>query len=562
MPIYYFDPVIGSDLNNGLSASAPLKGISPPITAYMVTGNTLRFKRGAVFGETSGMIRLWVSNVAGLTMESYGDGPLPPQFEARRSVGSGEWVYTGAGNIWYRQRAFIRQVQRVFVGSDNVELLESSFKNGGVAGIDGSRTFWYWALNDPVAGSDRLYMWSGSPTLNPTQVWGSVMICDLSTAYASGASQFTNCSDLVLRDLRISGVVNDHIILTGGNNFLLDGVIMDYAPLRAQSLRMQASTAGDANNLEVVNTKFLTSGIFRNFYSEAGSANNTDPNCNPDLVAPFRSNTPNDTIRLLCPGKVTIRNSLIEAGNHSGINVFPQNRSGRQGDIDLEMTGCEIVCSSMGPYSRAFGFQRSALGGAGRIVMTGNRIARQSIQSQIAGCVSAYIGRNVFGPCDAAVKGLEDYYNNGIVYTRNESSPHIAFSTYDGCNAYGAAGSVVVEENHFQGSGSAPLQARFIDGEAPAGVFVIRRNHFSNTSDPWRSQTPAPRLLERRFAGSWVPVFEDNTYEGNYNPVIGLANATSWDDKPVTEYGAGNVEMARERQRPLIAARRTSMARA
>lgn len=562
MPTYYFDPVTGSDLNNGLAASAPLQGISPPITDYMVTGNTLRFKRGAVFGESSGMIRLWVSGVSGLTMESYGDGLLPPQFEARTAIPSESWVYTGAGNIWYRQRPFTRQVQRVFVGSDNVELLESSFRNGGVADIDGSKTFWYWAIDDPSFGSDRLYMWSGSPTLNPTQMWGSVMICDLSTAYASGASQFANCSDIVFRDLRISGVISDHIILTGGNNFLLDGVVLDFAPLRGQSLRVQASTTADANNVEILNTRFLTSGVYRNFFSESGASNNTDPNCDPDRPAPFRSNTPNDTIRLLCPGKVTIRNSFIEAGNHSGINIFPQNRSGRQGDVDLELTDCEIVCSTMGPYSRAFGFQRSALGGAGRIVMTGNRIARQSIHSQIAGCTSAYIGRNVFGPCDAPVKELEDYYNNGIVYTRNEASAHIAFSTYEGCNAYGAAGSVSVEENHFQGSGSAPLQARFIDGEAPAGVFVIRRNHFSNTSDPWRSQTPAPRLLERRFAGSWVPVFEDNTYEGNYNPVIGLASSTSWHETPVTEYGAGNVEMAKERPRPLIAARRTSMARA
>lgn len=553
MPTYYFDSVGGSDSNNGLSPSAPLRGVSPAITTYMVSGNTLRFKRGSIFGDGTGMTSLDVTSVQGLTMEDYGDGELP-WFDARRPIASASWVYTGSNNIWYRQRAFTRQVQRVFAGASNIELLESSHKNGGISGINGAQTFWYWVLDDPSLGSDRLYMWSGSSTLTPTQVWGSVMISDLSTAYATQAMRFTTCSDIVLRNLRVSGVIERAINLRGGNNFLLDGVVLDFAPQRAPSLFIEAFGTSDANNIEIKNCKFLNSGVYRNWYSTSGASDNNDPNCDPAKQAPFRTNDGNDTIRFACPSNITIRNSLIEAGYHGGLMFYPQNLTGRAGDINLEMTGSTIVCGTMGPYSRAFALQRSALGGAGAVVLVGNTITGQGVRSQIAGCGSALIKNNVFGPCNAPLTSLPDYYNTGLVNQIPNSTQQLSFQSYSGMNAFGGVNSIIVEDNQFQGSSSAPIAGEFYDGEAAAGTINIRNNHFANLSDPWRFGS-APRLVERRTAGAWVPVFANNTYEGNYNAVVGLWTGASFNDTSINAYGGGNVQQAKVPLRPVITPR-------
>jgi len=553
MPTYYFDSVGGSDSNNGLSPSQPLKGISPSITTYMVSGNTLRFKRGSVFGDGTGMDSLDVTSVSNLTLEDYGDGELP-WFDARRPIATGSWTYTGSGNIWYRQRAFTRQVQRVFVGASNIELLESSHKNGGVSGINGAQTFWYWALDDPSVGSDRLYMWSGSSTLTPTQVWGSVMISDLSTTYATRAIRLTNCSNIVLRNLRVSGVIERAINIRGGNNFLLDGVVLDFAPQRAQSLYVEAFGSSDADNIEIINCKFLTSGIYRNWYSTSGVSDNNDPNCDPAKQAPYRTNDGNDTLLFACPSNITIRNTLIEAGYHGGIMFYPQNLTGRAGDINLEITNSAIVCGTMGPYSRAFALQRSALGGSGTVVMTNNTITGQGVRSQIAGCNSALIKNNVFGPCNAPITSLPDYYNTGLVNQLPNTTQQISIQSYSGMNTFGGVNSIIIENNQFQGSSSAPIAGEFYDGEPMAGAVNIRNNHFANTNDPWRSGA-ATWLAERRTAGAWVPVFQNNTYEGNYVDEIRLWNGTAWVNTPVNAYGGGNVRQAQIILRPVITPR-------
>jgi hypothetical protein len=236
--------------------------------------------------------------------------------------------------------------------------------------------------------------------------------------------------------------------------------------------------------------------------------------------------------------------------------MLSASQSGRDGSINVTVQDCDFVGGTIGPYSRAIGTQRSAQGGSNNILIENSRFIGQLTNTQIAGGNSVIIRNNIFGPCGYGITGsMPDYYTTGRTYNQAGSFRHLSFQTYSGSATFsGGAASVVVEGNQFQGAANSPFNAEWYDGEPASNVIVIRNNHIANVGEPWGDGS-LQRIFERRTEGSWVPVIENNTYEGALNPVVGLLTSGSYVDHPINNFGGGNTQQSKTILRPIITPR-------
>lgn len=273
---YYFDSVLGCDSNDGLSSSAPLRGLAPGCTiAAKVSGTpghvVVNIKRGSIYASRA----QWgtpgpgphISSKAGLVIQAYGDEEAAaPLFDCldtiradsedpRAGNSTGGWTRLGESNVWRLPLPLTfnsnpletGKVQRLWVGDNRTEYEDlpiriiiddlPSITSGGITtynlpseaqiidkltgatdevlGGDQWDTFWYSGPSVEYPDSIHLYMYSGTVGENPVQ--HNEVIHLFIEEYARYGLRLTNCTDFVVSDIEIWGGSLHWIYIEGGS---------------------------------------------------------------------------------------------------------------------------------------------------------------------------------------------------------------------------------------------------------------------------------------------------------------------------------------------------------
>lgn len=544
MPELWFDEVAGSDANPGTFQS-PKRGVSPPIRDFLLPGNIVNVKRGSRYSQANGSTGQNISktDVGGWVLRAYGDAQTPPIFDGFQSITSGWTLH--AGNVWKRTVANTMMIQRVFIGSDYYEVFENPHRHGGAAALNEGR-HWYWAINDPAPGQSTLYMWSGSGSLNPTQVYGSVVFMDQATLSYSGiVGEFNRCNDIEIDSIQFAAATSDVLRLRSCANVRLQDVTYRYMP----SYRRCVLIYGDASNnpsgiIEIINMACTWDGRARNYRAAASGASNDDPNGTHDSGGSACILMAGDIANVL------IRGGRLEGGVHTAIENWAFSTTGVSGTQNYHIDGVTVISCPKDMYGRAFGVAGHASGGAGRVIIENSNFLYQRTRSQITGG-TVTVRRNVFSSSRSDIgNGVPDYYSTLRTHNVNNTAQQLAVQSYNGEVPLHP---ILIEDNVFVDNWLTPFAGEFYSGEPAPGLVVLNRNVFQQATGPYWNR--GQRIIERRSTGSWVPVLTNNRWGRGWVEQVGLFNGSGWDLSPLSAYGAGNVKDTALRHGPYVAPR-------
>jgi hypothetical protein len=369
MTTYYVDYTTGLDSNDGLAPTDEGGGVGPfkniPTTGNATSnanftpsaGDTIYLKYGSIWPDQKRLQGASGTQGNQVTFDAYGDNTLSkPRLEGWESYIDTDWAYTEANDIWYAQNNdSTAAYARVFFNKIP--------QNGDAANATSCNATNPWFLDED---NDYLYVFSGSASESPTDVYGEVTAFYSNTTQRSYGLYLAGKEYITIKNIcfvgQQTGCILNHDAV--GNDYLSDIVIDNCEFLYNRTgIELQGLTYGSFQDLRISNNYF-------NAYRTVLEGNTTTNPGGDGIV--FREDV---------DGAVIEGNTIYDYG-HSCINL--NNTTGGNNPVQNITVKNNYLSASNSTYCR--GLSTNGINGLVKnIDIHSNYIYNTNVRNQIEG---------------------------------------------------------------------------------------------------------------------------------------------------------------------------------